>query len=121
MIHKIKYLGRRSDGHILFINVDIREALQKGPHFESNGYELSISESDELAFCMHRHCPHLDIKLNPEHNYTIKELYHLCPAVLLDLLELNGGVDYIAQLLIGYEELYNQEQIKKQWQENQQQ
>ena len=42
----------------------------------------------------------------------------MCPEILLDLLALNGGVDYIAQILIGYEELYNQEQSVIAWREN---
>ena len=120
MVHKIRYIGRRIDGHMLFINMDAKEAVEKGKSFMKNGYEMNLSEIDELCFYMHKYCPNLNVKMNLEHNFTIKELYNLCPAILLDLLELNGGVDYIAQILIGYEELYNQEQIIASWRENQQ-
>ena len=119
MVHKIRYIGRRIDGHMLFINMDAKEAVEKGKSFMQNGYEMNLSEIDELCFYMHKYCPNLNVKMNEEHNFTIKELYNLCPAILLDLLELNGGTDYIAQILIGYEELYNQ-QIVAVWQENQQ-
>lgn len=117
MVHRIRYAGRRNDGHMMFISVDAKEAVEKGKNFETNGFEMSITESDELCFFMHKHCPVLDIKLNGEHKFTIKELYYLCPAILLDLLELNGGVDYIAQILTGYDELYKQEQIIREWKE----
>ena len=118
MVHKVRYVGRRKDGHVMFANVEAKEAVEKGTSFELNGYDMNLSESDELCFRMHQHCPHLDVKMNGHHEFTIKELYNMCPAILLDLLELNGGVEYIAQVLIGYDELYNQQQIVKQWQEN---
>lgn len=119
MVNKVRYLGRHSDGTLNYINLDIKIALEKGTSFVDNEYNMKLSESDELRFYMHKHCPHLDVKMNGGHEFTIKELYHLCPEMLLDLLELNGGSEYIAQVLIGYEELYNQQQIVKQWQENQ--
>lgn len=119
MTQKIRYAGRRSDGHITFISMSPKEALKKGTSFEHNGYQMGITGSDVLCFRMHKHCPHLDIKMNGHHEFTIKELYNMCPEILLDLLALNGGVDYIAQILIGYEELYNQEQIVAKWRENQ--
>jgi hypothetical protein len=118
MTQKIRYCGRRSDGHMTFLSLTPQEALAKGKSFKINGYDMVLTESDELCFHMHKHCPHLDIKMNGQHEFTIKELYNMCPEILLDLLALNGGVDYIAQVLIGYEELYNQQQIIKQWQEN---
>ena len=119
MVNRIRYGGRRNDGQMMFLTIDAKEAVEKGKEFESNGYQMKLSEIDELCYYMHKHCSHLDVKMNYEHKFTIKELYNLCPAMLLDLLDLNGGVDYIAQMLIGYDELYNQEQIKKEWQENQ--
>lgn len=119
MVDRVRYVGRREDGHIQFLNMDVQQALTKGTSFEINGYAMTLSESDQLCFRMHKHCPHLDVKMNGEHEFSIKELYHLCPAILLDLLDLNGGSEYIAQVLIGYDELYNQQQIVKQWQENQ--
>ena len=120
MVHKIRYIGRREDGHILFLNLDAKDAIEKGYTFDYGGYSMTVGEADELCYCMHKYCPNLDVRLNNEHLFTIKELYKSCPAMLLDLLELYGGADYIAQILIGYEELYNQEQIVKQWRENQQ-
>ena len=119
MTKKIRYGGRREDGHIAFISMYAKEALEKGKSFELNGYQMELSESDELCYYMHRHCPHLDVRLSGHHEFTIKELYNMCPEILLDLLALNGGVDYIAQILIGYEELYNQEQSVRIWRENQ--
>ena len=118
MTQKIRYCGRREDGHMGFISLPAKEALAKGKSFEHDGYQMEITESDVLCFRMHRHCPHLDIRMNGHHEFTIKELYHMCPEILLDLLALNGGVDYIAQILIGYEELYNQEQSVIAWREN---
>ena len=120
MTKTIRYAGRRSDGHMAFISMHPKEAIEKGRAFELNGYQMTLSEIDELCYQMHKHCPHLDIKMNGHHEFTIKELYNMCPEILLDLLELNGGVDYIAQILIGYEELYKQEQIVAAWRENQQ-
>ena len=118
MTQKIRYCGRREDGHMGFISLPAKEALAKGKSFEHNGYQMEITESDVLCFRMHRHCPHLDVRMNGHHEFTIKELYNMCPEILLDLLALNGGVDYIAQILIGYEELYNQEQSVIAWREN---
>jgi hypothetical protein len=119
MTQKIRYAGRRSNGHMAFMSMSPKEALEKGKSFEHNGYQMNLSEIDELTYQMHKHCPHLNIKMNGHHEFTIKELYNLCPEILLDLLALNGGEDYIAQILIGYEELYNQEQIVAAWRENQ--
>ena len=119
MTKKIRYGGRHENGHMAFISLPAKEALEKGKSFELNGYQMEISESDELCFHMHKHCPHLDIRMNGHHEFTIKELYNMCPEILLDLLDLNGGVEYIAQILIGYEELYNQEQSVIAWRENQ--
>lgn len=119
MTQKIRYGGRRSDGHMAFMTMDPKEALARGKSFEHEGYQMELSESDELCYYMHRHCPNLDVKLSGHHEFTIKKLYNMCPEILLDLLDLNGGVDYIAQILIGYEELYNQEQIVAAWRENQ--
>jgi len=119
MTQKIRYSGRREDGHIGFISLPVKDALRKGTSFEHNGYDMTISESDVLCFRMHRHCPYLNVRMNGHHEFTIKELYDLCPEILLDLLALNGGVEYIAQILIGYEELYNQEQSVIAWRENQ--
>ena len=120
MTQKIKYIGRREDGQIMYSTLDIKEALEEGKSFTLNGYKMNVCDLDTLCFYMHKHCRFLDVKMNPEHKFTIKELYNLCPAILLDLLELNGGIDYIAKVLTGYEHLYNQDQIVKQWQENQQ-
>ena len=119
MTQKIRYCGRREDGHMGFISLPPKEALEKGKSFDHNGYKMEISESDVLCFRMHKHCPHLDIRMNGHHEFTIKDLYYMCPEILLDLLALNGGVEYIAQILIGYEELYNQEQSVMIWRENQ--
>lgn len=119
MTQKIRYCGRHQNGHIAFSTLNPQEALSKGKSFEINGYQMELSESDELCYHMHRHCPHLDVKLSGHHEFTIKELYNMCPEILLDLLDLNGGTEYIAQILIGYEELYNQEQSVKVWRENQ--
>lgn len=119
MTQKIRYCGRRTDGHMGFLSLPFQDALVKGTAFEHNGYQMEITESDVLAFRMHRHCPYLDVRMNGHHEFTIKELYNMCPEILLDLLALNGGVEYIAQILIGYEELYNQEQSVAIWRENQ--
>lgn len=119
MTQKIRYCGRHDNGHVGFISLNPREALQKGESFKHNGYDMILCESDILCYRMHRHCPHLNIRMNGHHEFTIKELYNLCPEILLDLLELNGGIEYIAQILIGYEELYHQEQSVIAWQENQ--
>jgi hypothetical protein len=118
MTQKIRYFGRRSDGHMIFLSLAPQEALEKGKSFKINGYKMNLSESDELCFRMHQHCPHLDVKMNGHHEFTIKELYNMCPEILIDLLELNGGIEFIAHILIGCEELYNQQKIVKQWQEN---
>ena len=121
MHEKIRYIGRNKDENLIYKIMDIKDALEKGKSFTTeNGYEMNVCDLDTLCFYMHRHCRFLDVKMNPEHKFTIKELYNLCPAILLDLLELNGGIDYIAKVLTGYEHLYNQDQIVKQWQENQQ-
>ena len=119
MTQKIRYAGRRDDGHMAFMSMSPEDALEKGKSFEHNGYQMELTESDQLCYYMHKYCPVLDIKMNGHHEFTISQLYNMCPEILLDLLELNGGVDYIAQILIGYEELYKQEQIVTAWRENQ--
>lgn len=119
MTQKIRYCGRREDGHMAFLSLTPKEALSRGKSFEQNGYEMTLTELDELCYHMHKHCPHLNVRMSGHHEFTIKELYNMCPEILLDLLDLNGGTDYIAQILIGYEELYNQEQSVRIWRENQ--
>lgn len=119
MTRNIRYGGRNKERQMAYITLTHEEAIEKGKSFEKNGYQMEIAKSDELCFYMHKHCPHLDLRMNGFHEFTIKELYNMCPEILLDLLDLNGGVDYIAQILIGYEELYNQEQSVRAWRENQ--
>lgn len=119
MTKTIRYAGRRSDGHMAFISMRPKEAIEKGKTFEHDGYQMTLSGIDELCFHMHKYCPNLDVKMNGHHEFSIKELYNMCPEILLDLLALNGGTEYIAKILIGYEELYNQEQSIIAWRENQ--
>ena len=110
---KITYMGRDNTDKIFIVNLEVNEALNLGKSFEKDGGTMQICESDELRYNMHKYCSRLDIRMNGWHEFTIKELYEKCPEILLDLLDLNGGSDYIAQILIGYEELYNQQQILK--------
>lgn len=115
---KVRYLGRRPDGHMKYMNIPAALAVEKGFMFEDEGYEMHITESDKLLYLVYKHCPHLHIKFNPDHKYTISELFKLCPATTYDLVDYNGGEEFIADVLLGYEQLYNQEQIVKSWQEN---
>ena len=115
MINKIRYIGRYENQDIGYENKSIEEALQLGMNYSNNGADMKVTETEKLKFLMHRHSKYLKIKFNYEHKYTIAELYELCPAVLLDMYELYGGIEYIAETLIGYDQLYNEEQIKSRW------
>lgn len=106
MEEKLIYNGKRECGSILIISLEISEALTKGTSFILDGHAMQLSELDHLIYRMHKHCPHLNIKMKREHELTIKEMYETYPNILYDILESNGGVDYIAKLLIGYDELY---------------
>lgn len=117
MIDKIRYMGRNEDQEIGYMSLPISQALELGLKYKDKdgNAEMEITSSEKLKFLMHRHCKHLKVKLNFEHRYTIAELYEVCPAILLDLLELYGGIEYLAETLIGYDQLYNEEQMKSQW------
>ena len=47
MTQKIRYCGRREDGHMGFISLPAKEALAKGKSFEHNGYQMEITEFGE--------------------------------------------------------------------------
>jgi hypothetical protein len=110
---RIRYFGKHKDhlenGLTQFISMEVEEALEKGKSFTVNDYEMILFEPDELRFYMHRYCPNLEVKLKSNHEFTIKWMYRLCPEILLELLEKNGGVNCLAKVLIGCEELYNQQ------------
>ena len=121
MINRIRYVGHRTDGQTQFLEIDIQDAFEKGTKFENNGYAMRLSVIDTLKFFMHKYCPNLNVKMKTEDELTISKLYNMCPSILLDLLESRGGIDFLARIVIGCEELYNQESIIKQWQEEKQQ
>jgi hypothetical protein len=115
MVNRIRYVGHRNDGTTLFIEMSARAALDKGVLFETNGYSMKVSKLDLLNFYMHKHCPYLDVKMQYDYELTIREMYKTCPTILLELLKAKGGVDFLAEIIVGCEELYNQEQIMQQW------
>lgn len=90
--------------------VTIAEALVKGESFvDENKITFSLGEEDKLKFQVYKHCRHLDIKIEINHEFTMKEMVNICPMILIDLIKTKGGIDYLAKVLIGYEELYNQQ------------
>jgi hypothetical protein len=113
MSQRIRYFGKHKDylenGSTQFISIEIKEALEKGTSFVLSDYEMNLFELDELRFYMHKYCPNLDVKMKSNHEFSIRWLYNMCPEVLLELLEKNGGVNCLANILIGYDELYNQQ------------
>jgi len=121
MINRIRYVGHRTDGQVQFLEIDIQDAFERGTNFTNNGYAMRLSVIDTLKFFMHKYCPNLNVKMKIEDELTINKLYKMCPSILLDLLESRGGIDFLARIVIGCEELYNQEQIIIKWQEEKQQ
>ena len=116
MVHKVRYIGRRDDGHMKYMNIPAEQAVKSGISFMDDGYVMHVSDSDMLVYLMHVHCPHFEIKLNNTYKFTIADIYHSCPAMLLDLLELNGGEEYMVYLITHYEKLYEELQIIEEWQ-----
>lgn len=107
MINKIKYIIRdlKTDA-LLIANYDKDEAMRMGTHLTTDQYEFKVHDNDFLKFIMHKYIYAFDIKLDDEHNYTIKEMYEMSPAMLLDLLKVYGGIEYCAELMKGYNQLY---------------
>jgi hypothetical protein len=120
-MRKIRYLGRDKDDQIQVLSIPIAEAVEKGMSFQLDGCDMTITENEELAFLIHRHAPHLNIKLNNSHEYTINQLFAMCPYILEDLIDLYGGKEYLAEILIHYDELYKQEETIKLWKEKENQ
>lgn len=88
----------------------IPDAITNGETFISpNGTTFTLYEENKLAFQVYKHCRHLDVKIEINHEFTMKEMVNICPMILIDLIKTKGGTDYIAKVLIGYEELYNQQ------------
>ena len=107
MINKIKYKIRDLKTNAIVIgSYDVEDAMRMGTHTVTDQYEFDVVDNDFLKFIMHKYMHAFDIKLNDEHNYTIKELYQLSPAMLLDLLTAYGGINYCAELIKGYNQLY---------------
>jgi len=90
--------------------VTIADALERGESFvDENKITFSLGEEDKLKFQVYKHCRHLDIKIENNHEFTMKEMVNICPMILIDLIKTKGGIDYLVKVLIGYEELYNQQ------------
>jgi hypothetical protein len=88
----------------------ITNAIEKGETFvDENKITFSLGEEDKLKFQVYKHCRHLDIKIESNYEFTMKEMVNICPMILIDLIKNKGGIDYLAKVLIGYEELYNQQ------------
>jgi hypothetical protein len=109
MSQKIKYIGINSVGHRTLLSLPLEESIFIGYKFEKENYEYTVDSIDEVKFLMHTSLKNLDVKINNNHEFTIKELYEKCPRILEDLLDYYGGAGFISQLLSGVTELYNQE------------
>ena len=91
------------------IIVTVDEAIKRGDMFVTNDITYKLTEEDNLLYHVYKHCRHLDVKIENNYEFTMKEMVNICPMILIDLIKAKGGTDYIAKVLIGYEELYNQQ------------
>lgn len=89
--------------------LSIPTALSYGEKFKVSFKKYTISEEYKFVLQMHKHAPHLKIKLDYASNRTIAEIYEFDPTTLYHLLIQRGGSLYLAKVLLGYETLYNQE------------
>lgn len=89
--------------------LNITEAIKRGDVFVTNDTTFKLTEEDNLLYHVYKHCKYLDVKIENTHEFTMKEMVAICPMILIDLIKAKGGKDYIAKVLIGYEELYNQQ------------
>lgn len=88
----------------------ISEAIEKGETFVTpNETTMKLNKEDALMYQVYKHCRYLDVKIEDNYEFTMKKMVNICPMILIDLIKAKGGVDYIARVLIGYEELYNQQ------------
>lgn len=107
----VVYYGENKDKnnkHSCII-ISLNKAILKGVTFEEDGVIYVIKKEDKLKYMMARHCPWINVKMKYHHEYTISELYSMMPLMLEDIFKQNGGLDYLATIMIGYDELYNQE------------
>ena len=110
----VEYSGQNPwTGQYEKMYLNMKDALVNGEKFISpNNTTFIMDKKDMLPFQVHKHCRHLDIKIESDHEFTMKEMVNICPNILIDLVKNKGGLDYIARVLIGYEELYNQQKQK---------
>jgi hypothetical protein len=110
----VHYTGQNPmTGKYQTIVVAIVDAIDMGETFvSSDKITFKLYEGDKLAFQVYKNCRHLDVKIEVNHEFTMKEMVNICPNILINLVENKGGLDYIAKVLIGYEELYNQQNNK---------
>lgn len=107
-MQKLRYRGTNSINHIKYLTLDKDLAVKKGLTFIEKNYEYTICDSDKLELLVHMYCPHLNVKLQTKHNYTIAEFYNLCPSALYDLINYYGEEQFLADIINGYDELYKQ-------------
>jgi hypothetical protein len=90
--------------------LSIGDALERGESFvDENKITFILGEEDKLKYQVCKHCRHLDIKMESNYEFTMKEMVNICPMILIDLIKNKGGIEYLAKIMIGYEELYNQQ------------
>lgn len=110
----VHYTGQNPwTGQYQTMVVAIPDAIDMGETFvSSDKITFKLYEGDKLAFQVYKHCRHLDVKIEVNHEFTMKEMVNICPMILIDLIKTKGGTDYLTKVLIGYEELYNQQKQK---------
>jgi hypothetical protein len=111
----IKYFGVNADGEKATRIIFYDTALENGAEYIENGFVFTLSPLSELAFYMHKHAPKMNVKIHSTYRKTIKELYEFDYSILYDLLLSKGGKNFLGQVLIGLEELTNQQQKLEQW------